>query len=129
MSTPPRSRWPLQTCAMQMLSGPFTTPSPPDMRRGPSRQAIAESLFMLFMLACLCACGEAPGWQKLLASRITQQYPSYRALPVPGGGLVVQRPGLPDLPVDVEAIGRFCQRGPKDCNYATDQMLIELRGQ
>jgi hypothetical protein len=112
---------------MRKLSGPLTTPAP-GLRRGPGRQAIAESLLIVVLLAALCACGEAPGWQKLLASRIKQQYPSYRAFPTPDGGLVVERPGLPDLPVDVQAIGRFCQRGPKDCNYATDQMLLELGG-
>ena len=44
------------------------------------------------------------------------------------GGLVVERPGLAPVPVDVAAIARFCQRGPNDCNYATDQLLLELRG-
>jgi hypothetical protein len=38
----------------------------------------------------------------------------------------VRRPGQADTPVDVKAIGEFCRRGPKDCNYATDQMLLEL---
>lgn len=78
-------------------------------------------------LAALPGCGEAPSWQKLLSIRITDQYPSYHVQPAANGGLLVERPGLPTLPVDADAIGRFCQRGPKDCNYATDQMLLELQ--
>ncbi|MBC7608872.1 MAG: hypothetical protein H7228_04730 [Polaromonas sp.] len=46
----------------------------------------------------------------------------------PNGSLLVERPGLASVPVDAEAIGRFCLRGSKDCNYATEQMLLELAG-
>ena len=80
------------------------------------------------VLAALSACTEPPTWQKLLAIKITDQFPSYQTAPAPDGSLIVKRPGLPDAPVDVDAIARFCQRGPKDCNYAQDQMLLELRG-
>ena len=73
------------------------------------------------------ACGEPPGWQKLLATKITDQYPTYTAQPAPDGALTVQRPGLPDARVDVDDIARFCQRGPQDCHYAQDQMLLQLR--
>ncbi len=74
------------------------------------------------------ACTEPPpSWQKLLAARIAEQYPEYRVQPTPDGGLRVDRPGRASLPVDVNAIAQFCQRGPRDCNYATDQMLLELR--
>ena len=79
----------------------------------------------LFLLAAY-ACSEAPSWQKLLAARISGQYPGYQVKPAADGGLLVERPGLAAVPVDVDAIARFCLRGPKDCNYATDQMLLEL---
>jgi len=83
------------------------------------------AIAVLMLVACS---GEPPSWQKLLASKITEQYPNYQAQPAPNGGLLVQRPGLAPIPVDVNAIAQFCQRGPKDCDYATDQMLLELRG-
>lgn len=86
-------------------------------------------LLALLTAAALSACGEAPSWQKLLSLRIKDQYPSFTVQPSADGGLVVERPGLPSMPVDVEAIARFCQRGPKDCNDATDQMLQALQGQ
>lgn len=79
-------------------------------------------------LALLCACTEAPTWQKLLTLKITEQYPDYKVQTTASGGLLVERPAKSTLPVDADAIGRFCQRGPKDCDYATDQMLLELGG-
>ena len=91
------------------------------------RSSIRTLIATLSLLA-VCACTEAPSWQKLLSTRITDQYPTYQVKPTADGGLLVERPGLAPVPVDVEAIARFCLRGPKDCNYATDQMLLELRG-
>ena len=93
------------------------------------RQIAATVALALMALTALIGCGEAPSWQKLLSIRIMDQYPSYRVQLGANGGLMVERPGLPTLPVDADAIGRFCQRGPKDCNYATDQMLLELQDQ
>jgi hypothetical protein len=76
----------------------------------------------------LAACNQPPpSWQKLLADKITEQYPTFQVTPTPDGDLMVARPGRAPLPVDVKAIAQFCQRGAKDCGYATDQMLLELR--
>lgn len=86
------------------------------------------------VLACLLAsmllagCNEPFSWQRLMTSKITYEFPTYRVDEMADGKLLVHRPGLKDATVDVEPIGKFCQRGPKDCSYATDQMLLELRG-
>lgn len=85
-------------------------------------------LLLAAAFALLCACTEPPSWQRLLTLKITEQYPDYKVQTTASGGLLVERPGKSTLPVDADAIGRFCQRGPKDCNYATDQMLLELGG-
>jgi hypothetical protein len=77
-------------------------------------------------LLALPACTEPTSWQTLLTAKIRQQYPSYDVQPQPDGSVIVRRPGQADAPVDVNAIGEFCRRGPKDCNYATDQVLLEL---
>ena len=74
----------------------------------------------------LMACSEPPSWQKLLSIKITDQFPAYQTEPTASGGLVVKRPGWADKAVDVDDIARFCQRGTKDCHYATDQMLLNL---
>ena len=89
-----------------------------------------QPVFVLLAAALMTlgACTEAPTWQKLLTLKITEQYPNYKVHTIASGGLMVERPGKSALPVDADAIGRFCQRGPKDCNYATDQMLLELGG-
>jgi hypothetical protein len=92
------------------------------------RRVASNAALLLATLPNLPACTEPPSWQKLLAIKITDQLPAFTAEPAPGGGLTVKRPGLPDAPVDVDGIARFCQRGPKDCDYAIDQMLLELRG-
>lgn len=83
----------------------------------------------LTALACgiLSACTEAPSWQKLLASKIKEHYPSYDVQATPDGALKVFRPNLPDARVNVEEIAQLCQRGSKDCNYATDLMLLHLQ--
>ena len=78
------------------------------------------------LLLTLAACSQAPSWQSLLTAKILAQYPGYEVQPVEGGNVVVRRPGQADVPVDVNAIAQFCLRGTRDCDYATDQMLLEL---
>lgn len=80
------------------------------------------------MMALLTACTDPPSWQKLPILKITEQYPSCKVVAIAGGGLLVERPGKSALPVDADASGYFFCRGPKACNYATDQMLLELGG-
>lgn len=95
----------------------------------PSRGSVHHRALLTLAIAIplLFACTDAPTWTKLLASKIAQQYPGYSVKTTDDGNLLVVRPGLPAVPVDAHAIGRFCQRGPKDCNYATDLMLLELQ--
>lgn len=96
------------------------------LRRMPIGCLIVRTATCSLLLALLPACTEAPTWQKLLTLKITEQYPSYQVQTTETGSLLVLRPGKSTLPVDADAIGKFCQRGPKDCNYVTDQMLLEL---
>jgi hypothetical protein len=81
----------------------------------------------ILLVAALAACTEAPSWQKLLTAKISQQYPGYKIQPSEGGNLSVERPGMSTMPVDVNAIAAYCLRGAKDCDYATDQMLLQLQ--
>ncbi|MEO8023988.1 hypothetical protein [Polaromonas sp.] len=82
-----------------------------------------------FLCALLAACSPTPpSWDTLVSSKITDHYPAYKVLAPEAGHLLVQRPGQMDKAVDVAGIAKFCQRGPADCNYALDQMLLELRG-
>jgi hypothetical protein len=88
---------------------------------------IRTALLTALTFSVLSACTEAPSWQKLLASKIKEHYPSYDVQAMPDGALKVLRPNLPDARVNVEEIAQLCQRGPKDCNYATDQMILGLQ--
>ena len=85
------------------------------------------ALLTALVFGALSACTEAPSWQKLLTSKIKEHYPSYDVQAMPDGDLKVSRPSMPDAQVNVEEIAQLCQRGPKDCNYATDQMLLTLQ--
>jgi hypothetical protein len=81
------------------------------------------------LAALLSACeSKPPGWESLLAAKVVQYYPSYSVSTAPGQ-LLVARPGLDSKTINVDEIAKFCLRGTKDCNYATEQMLIELRPQ
>lgn len=62
----------------------------------------------------------------MLAAKISEQYPGYKLQATADGNLLIERPGLAAMPVDVKAIAAFCLRGPRDCGYATDQMLLQL---
>ena len=88
---------------------------------------IRTTLLTVLAFGTLSACTEAPSWQKLLARKIKEHYPSYDVQATPDGALKVSRPNLPDARVNVDEIAQLCQRGPKDCNYATDQMLLTLQ--
>jgi hypothetical protein len=90
---------------------------------------------MFLRLACfglvwvLVACSQqAPSWGSLISAKISEQYPTYTVLESQDGQLRVLRPGQPDSVIEVGPVAQFCQRGPADCNYALDQLLIGLRG-
>ena len=78
--------------------------------------------------ALLGACGQGPpSWDRLLAGKIEGQYPDYRVTVSAPGVLAVSRPGLSGQTVNVPPIAQHCLRGPKDCNYAVEKMLLMLR--
>jgi hypothetical protein len=88
-----------------------------------ARTALLFAAIALEVAACT---QQAPSWQSLVAMRIQAQSPSYEVEARADGSLVVHRPKLPDVSVDVNAIATFCQRGTKDCNYVMEQMLLSL---
>ena len=74
------------------------------------------------------ACGQSPPtWDNLLSGKVVGQYPTYTVTVPVAGQLRVERPGLPAKTIAVNPIAQPCLRGPKDCNYAVEQMLLELR--
>jgi hypothetical protein len=89
----------------------------------------AKTLLCTGIVCLLAACSQpAPTWDSLISAKIAEHYPSYKVLAPQPGLLLVQRPGQADKTVEVMPIAQFCQRGPADCNYALDQLLLELRG-
>ena len=83
---------------------------------------------VLLVGLALAGCGQQPpSWDSLLAGKITGQYPDYRVSVLEPGQLRVDRPTMPAQTVAVEPIARHCLRGPRDCGYAVEQMLLVLR--
>ena len=93
------------------------------------RPAFPLAALMAGLIAGLMAgCGQQPpSWDSLLAGKITGQYPDYRVSVSAPGQLRVERPGMPAQTVAVEPIAQHCLRGPRDCGYAVEQMLLVLR--
>lgn len=79
-------------------------------------------------LVLLAACGQKPpSWDTLLAGKITGQFADYAVAVTAPGHLRVTRPNMPAQDVEVVPIAQHCLRGPKDCNYAVEHMLLGLR--
>jgi hypothetical protein len=83
--------------------------------------------FTAAMLFVLAACTAPPELASAAGSENRRAVSGLSSAPMPDGNLRVQRPCAASVPVDVDAIARFCRRGPKDCNYGIEQMLLELR--
>ena len=93
-----------------------------------SRWRPALTLAALLAGVALAGCGQQPpSWDSLLSGKITGQYPDYRVSVPEPGQLRVERSGMPAQTVAVEPIAQHCLRGPKDCSYAVEQMLLVLR--
>jgi hypothetical protein len=83
---------------------------------------------LLIAVLALTGCGQQlPSWDSRLSGKITGQYPDYSVSVTAPGQLRVERPGMPAQTVAVEPIAQHCLRGPRDCGYAVEQMLLVLR--
>lgn len=91
-------------------------------------RACEFTLLPIAAWALLAACGQSPpSWDKLLTGKVLGQYPTYAVTVPVAGQLQVERPGMPTKTIEVNPIAQHCLRGPKDCNYAVETMLVELR--
>ena len=83
---------------------------------------------LLLAWLALTGCGQQlPSWDSRLSGKITGQYPDSSVSVIAPGQLRVERPGMPAQTVAVEPIAQHCLRGPKDCSYAVEQMMLVLR--
>ena len=96
--------------------------------RAAGRAHLAIGAAVLCVPLLLTACGQSPpSWDNLLSGKVSGQYPTYTVTVPVAGQLRVERPGMPTKTIEVNPIAQHCLRGPKDCNYAVEQMLVELR--
>ncbi len=94
---------------------------------GPARRFAATAALLGAALALAACSGAPPSWDRLLTTKITDQFPDFRVAVAENGKLRVDRPGRAARTVEVAPIALLCQRGPRECDYAVDQMLLELR--
>lgn len=79
-------------------------------------------------LLLFAACSnEPPSWASLVSSRIRNQYPDTKIEVLSAHTLKATLDGR-SLMVDLDDIGLQCNRGPRDCDHALDQVLLELHG-
>lgn len=91
------------------------------------RSAAAVCLAALSTL--IAACDSAPpSWDRLLAERIASHFPGCTVAAPGAGRLRLDCPGQAAQPIEVAPIAQFCQRGPRDCEYGVDQLLLSLKG-
>ena len=75
----------------------------------------------------LAACsGPPPSWDVLITQRIAAERPQCAVSAPSAGWLDVRCAEGKAQRIEVAPIAQFCQRGPRDCEYAIDQMLLGL---
>ena len=75
----------------------------------------------------LAACDQRTlSWDTLLRQRILRERPDCVADPSAPGQLAVRCGSAPARLIDSRDIAQFCQRGPRDCEYAIDQAVLGL---
>ena len=94
----------------------------------PFGRAFALAHVAVGVAVFLAACGQSPpSWDNLISGKVLGQYPGYVVTVPVAGQLRVERPGMPVKTIEVAPIAQHCLRGPKDCNYVIEKMLVELR--
>jgi hypothetical protein len=87
---------------------------------------IVRKAGMLCVLAALSACdSKPPDWNSLVSARIRDQYPNAQ-IKVTGEKSLEATLNGKTIQVDTADLGLQCNRGPRDCDRAVDQVLLEL---
>ena len=80
---------------------------------------------------CLLVAGcenKPPDWNSLVSARIRDQYPDAQVRVI-GEKELQATLGGKTIRVDTADLGLQCNRGPRDCDRAVDQVLLELGAQ
>ncbi len=87
-----------------------------------------STLIALVLVASgLPACDSRPAsWDTVLLQRITQERPDCIASTPAPGDIALRCGASAEQHVVVAPIAQFCQRGPRDCEYAIDEVIKAL---
>lgn len=91
------------------------------------RHCIAPIAAALCLLAAGCE-NKPPSWNDLVSTRIRDQYPNAQVKVTGEKELQATLDGK-TIRVDTADLGLQCNRGPRDCDRAIDQVLLELGAQ
>lgn len=87
---------------------------------------IVRRVGILCVLAGLTACdSKPPDWNSLVSARIRDQYPNAQVKVTGEQSLDATLDGR-TVHVDTADLALQCNRGPRDCDRAVDQVLLEL---
>ena len=92
-----------------------------------ARMAVRLKWMLAAALLCAACDSPPPDWNSLISARVRDQYPAAqvkvldaRTLEVTLGGKVLR--------FDSAEIALQCNRGPRDCDRAIDQVLLQMQG-
>jgi len=93
-----------------------------------SRGTVSSAPWCVAGAVLLSACNAAPAsWDTIVTQRIGQERPRCVVTAPAPGTLDVRCPDGAPQRIDIAPIAQHCQRGPRDCEYAIDQVLLGLR--
>lgn len=89
------------------------------------RRALSAATALFITL--VAACGNSlPDWNTLTMSRLRDQVPEAQIQAVDAHTLEAVVKGKA-VRIDTAELQTLCNRGPKDCDHAFDQLVLQLR--
>ena len=84
-------------------------------------------LAMAAALLCAACDSPPPDWNSLISARVRDQYPAAQVKVIDPHTLEATLNGKV-LRFDSAEIALQCNRGPRDCDRAIDQVLLQMQG-
>ena len=85
-----------------------------------------HALLPVGAILCAACSNEAPDWNQLASARIRNQLPEAQIRVVDARTLEATIAGQTRR-IDSAELQLLCNRGPKECDYAFDQAVLQLR--
>jgi hypothetical protein len=97
------------------------------VRGAVTRAVIRRWALPAFAALCAACSNGAPDWNTLVGSRLRNQIPQAQFQVIDAHTLEASVDGRATR-IDTAELQTRCNRGAKDCDYAFDQLVLQLRG-